>query len=244
MGQERHGPLGIPAINRRVPASALVWDNPLVFGQLAIAQKIIDGGGDDVLGLKDNHPSLYDKARALMLDVDLERRGLGKNHGEGSSRGTTARFDCCTQTDGDHGRIKTRSVLVCDHLQHLGGVAEGWAAPAAVITIHSRRECGDGKVSEQTRLYLSSSIKGLNASRRGELIRGHGSVENNPHWQQDVSLDEDQRRIRKGHRAENFLRLCRLSLNLLKRDKVKAGIKSKRLTAGWDHEHLLSLLQT
>ncbi len=52
--------------------------------------------------------------------------------------------------------------------------------------------------------------------------------------------NEDDRRIRKGHGAQNFSRLSRIALNLLKRDvSIKAGIKCKRLNAGWDHDYLL-----
>jgi hypothetical protein len=34
-----------------------------------------------------------------------------------------------------------------------------------------------------------------------------------------------------------------LALNLLKRDKtIQAGVKGKRLNAGWDHDYLLKLI--
>ena len=76
-------------------------------------------------------------------------------------------------------------------------------------------------------------------------VRGHWAVENNLHWQLDVSFREDERRIRKGHGAQNFSRLCRIALNLAKRDNtVKNGVKAKRLKAGWDNDYLLQLLTT
>jgi predicted transposase YbfD/YdcC len=68
-------------------------------------------------------------------------------------------------------------------------------------------------------------------------------VENNLHWQLDVSFGEDQNRTRKRSGAENHSRLCRIALNLLKHDKtLKASIKAKRLGAGWDHDYLLRLI--
>ena len=95
------------------------------------------------------------------------------------------------------------------------------------------------------RAYYISSPRGTDAKRFAGVVPGHRAVENDLHWQLDVSFAEDDRRIRKGHGAENYSRLCRLALNLLKRDTtVKAGIKSKRLTAGWDHDYLLKLLTT
>jgi hypothetical protein len=47
------------------------------------------------------------------------------------------------------------------------------------------------------------------------------------HWQLDISLGEDQSRTRKGHGTENYSRVCRIALNLLKRDtSLKVGIKA------------------
>ena len=70
-------------------------------------------------------------------------------------------------------------------------------------------------------------------------------MENNLHWQLDVSFREDERRIRKGYAAENFSRLCRIALNRLKADKTaKVGIRTKRLKAGWDEYYLFKLLTT
>ncbi len=46
-----------------------------------------------------------------------------------------------------------------------------------------------------------------------------------------------------GHAAENFSRLSRIALNLLKAETTcKVGIKSKRLRYGGDHDYLLKVL--
>ena len=75
------------------------------------------------------------------------------------------------------------------------------------------------------------------------MIRGHWSIENKLHWSLDVSFGEDACRIRKGHAAENFSRLRRLALNLLKKDKTrKIGIKSKSKACSWDRDYLLQIL--
>ena len=78
-----------------------------------------------------------------------------------------------------------------------------------------------------------------------EAVRGHWGIENNLHWQLDVSFHEDACRVRTGHGAENLSRLRRIALNLLKRETTeKASIANKRLLAGWDHGYLLKLLTT
>jgi predicted transposase YbfD/YdcC len=55
------------------------------------------------------------------------------------------------------------------------------------------------------------------------LVREHGGIENKPHRPLDVSFREDDRRIRKGDAAENFSRMGRLTLNLLKNEKTEKG---------------------
>ncbi len=70
-------------------------------------------------------------------------------------------------------------------------------------------------------------------------MRQHWAVENNLHWQLDVTFNEDQSRIRKGHADTNFSTLHRTALSMLKNEKTaKVGIKNKRLQAGWDESYL------
>ena len=74
-------------------------------------------------------------------------------------------------------------------------------------------------------------------------MRQHWAVENNLHWQLDVTFNEDQSRIRKGHADTNFSILRRTALSMLKNEKTaKVGIKNKRLQAGWDESYLEKVL--
>ena len=112
-----------------------------------------------------------------------------------------------------------------------------------MILVERTRETGDGQTSVELSYYISSLDRRTRAKRLAQYVRGHWSVENNLHWQLDVSFCEDQRRIRKGHGAENFSRLCRIALNLLKADQtVKVGVAIKRQKCGWDNAYLLKVL--
>lgn len=196
--------------------------------QRAIAGRIVEGKGQYVLAVKENQPALHAKLKAL-LDESMLDDFAGMKHGY---------FE---QTDGGHGRVEVRKVWVSDQVQHLGAVKEQWPALASVAVVVSQREVIGGQSSSERR-YFISSIKGTDAQRFGQSVRGHWGIENQLHWSLDMSFREDERRVRKGHGAENFSRLCRLALNLLKRDKsVKAGIHGKRLKAGWDEHYLLRL---
>ena len=74
-------------------------------------------------------------------------------------------------------------------------------------------------------------------------MRSHWGIENNLHWQLDVTFGEDQCRIRKGHADANFSILRRTALSMLTNESTaKVGIKNKRLTAGWDESYLEKVL--
>ena len=81
------------------------------------------------------------------------------------------------------------------------------------------------------------------AKRFAEAGRSHWGIENQLHWQLDVTFREDECRIRKGHADANFSILRRTALALLKQESTaKVGIKNKRLTAGWDESYLEKVL--
>ena len=203
--------------------------------QRRVAGRIVEGGGDYVLAVKDNQPTLHAKVKAL-LDEAILGGFAGMSHGH------------CERADGGHGRVETRRAWVTDEVRWLGEqLLSQWPglSGGSVVAVESvRQDLGDlsGKVTTERR-YFISSLGGTDAAALADAVRGHWSVENKLHWQLDVSFREDERRIRKGHGAENYSRLCRLALNLLERDRsVKIGVHGKRLKAGWDEHYLLRLL--
>jgi predicted transposase YbfD/YdcC len=99
----------------------------------------------------------------------------------------------------------------------------------------------DGKTTCQRRYYILS--KKLTAKEFAAAVRGHWSIENQLHWQLDLSFGEDQSRLRRGHADQNFSSLRRAALVLLKNNRgLQCGVKNKRLAAGWDEDYLLEVL--
>jgi predicted transposase YbfD/YdcC len=194
-----------------------------------IVELILEGKADYVLQVKGNQPTLHEKLKNLMDELMLEKF-VGVEH------------DYDVQVEGDHGRIETRRVWVVWNIDDLGPIAKDWPGLKSLVMIERTREVS-GQTSVERHYYISSLGKKVRAKRMAKYIRGHWSVENNLHWQLDVSFNEDKRRIRKGHGAENFSRLCRIALNLLKNEKsAKIGIAGKRKCCGWDDQYMLKVI--
>ena len=197
--------------------------------QQAIAQKIVQGGADYVLAVKDNQPGLCEALRELFAAHDA--RGL-----------KTVRFNEHTEIGKDHGRIETRRCVVSEDIQWLAQRAR-WCGLRSVAMIESTRQIGEHSSTER-RYYITSL--GADAKRLGKAIRGHWGIENSMHWVLDVAFGEDQCRARVKNAAQNFAILRRIVINLLRADPTtKVGAKTKRLKASADDRyraHILGLV--
>lgn len=152
------------------------------------------------------------------------------------------------ETEGDHGRIEIRRLWCTGEVDHLK-LAEPWPHLRSIACVERVRDLGGDRISTERRYYISSLVD-PGAAAFAAAIRGHWSIENQLHsienqlhWHLDVSFNEDACRVRSGHAAENLSRVRRIALNQLQREtSLKAGIKTKRLKAGWDHNYLLKVL--
>ncbi|HWB54072.1 MAG TPA: ISAs1 family transposase [Tepidisphaeraceae bacterium] len=197
--------------------------------QRKIARKIRDAEAHYILQVKANQSHLQKMIARAIDEARLE-----------GFKGRCSDSD--HQTDGDHGRIETRTVHVIWDTSILGSIATRWPGLKSIIAVHRTREL-NGHTSSQWHYYISSLDARRNAKQIADYIRSHWSIENNLHWQLDVSFNEDQRRIRTGYGDENFSRLCRMALNLLKREtSVKVGVATKRKKCGWDNDYLLKVV--
>lgn len=195
--------------------------------QKEIVRKIVQEGGNYVIQLKANQEKLYEQVK-ITLDEAILLKFDGMNH------------DKARKVEKGHGRVETRCCWCTNDISWLRGY-EDWPGLCSIACVECKRWI-NGKQTVERRYYISS-LDGKDAKAMLKAARGHWGVENRLHWCLDVSYREDDCRIRKGHGAENFSRLRRIALNLLKNEKtVKAGLKAKSKVAGWNHDYLIKVL--
>ena len=189
--------------------------------QKEIAQKILDKGGDYCLCVKGNQRNLHADISKLVADrfeAKLPKRKVSRHETE----------------EKGHGREEKR-------YNYVFGIPKGfreaskWPGLKAIgVVINETKR--DGKMTNKVRYYILS--RRMNAKEFGQAVRGHWGIENQLHWQLDVSYQEDKCRVRQGHADANLAIIRRLTLNMLKANKTeKMGIKNKRLFAGWDMDY-------
>jgi predicted transposase YbfD/YdcC len=71
----------------------------------------------------------------------------------------------------------------------------------------------------------------LPANPAAILAAAHWGIENNFHWQLDITFDEDHCRTRKDFSPLNLAVVRHVVFNILKQDQSKLSLKRKRLKA-------------
>ncbi len=180
--------------------------------QTAIAAKIIDKKADYVLALKENQGGLCADVAEFFADPVLAAACPEHRQGEAG-----------------HGRIEERVARVAD-AAWLAERHPHWKGLRSIAAITARRtDKKTGETSAETRLYIASLPP--DPQRLLGACRSHWSIENNLHWQLDVTFREDECRTRKDYAGINLAMMRHAALNLLKREPSKIPIKRKRLKA-------------
>jgi len=196
--------------------------------QTAIAQQIIEANADYVLSLKGNQGNLHDEVVQL-FELAQQQPPTG------------VPWEFHQTLNAAHGRIEVRRYYLLGGVEYLVG-AQRWVGLQRVGMVESERRIAGEPPSLERRYYLLSSAGGV--EQFAQAVRSHWGIENQVHWVLDLTFREDDCRIRKDHAPENLALIRHLALNCLyrARTRYKGSIRSHRLKAGWDDQHLLRIL--
>jgi predicted transposase YbfD/YdcC len=182
--------------------------------QKEIAKKIVARGGDYVLAVKGNQEHLLEDVQATVLralEGELPEKAIAEyeTHEEG------------------HGREERRFYTVVHDVEGIRN-RSAWAKLNTIIMCGCERTT-NGQTTTEVRYYIGSRKMG--ARQYAKVLRGHWKIENNLHWQLDVSFGEDASRIQERNGAANFALLRKMALSLLKQHPRKDSIARKRKLA-------------
>lgn len=191
-----------------------------------IARAITAAGGDYLLAVKGNQPTLQREIERYFLDAPA------------------AQIDITSEIDKGHGRIETRRHVVSHAVDWLSGDRRypdepRFARLSAIAMVEATVE-SKGQTSTARRYYISSAP--LTAARFAQAVRRHWGIENRLHWVLDVTFKEDQSRLRAGHGAKNMAVVRHFAINIVRSARDRRSIKTRRKLAGWDPAYLASLL--
>ena len=191
-----------------------------------IANKIVDHKADFLLALKGNQSTLESEVEDYFRTAPQE---------ELASK---------TSVEKGHGRIETRIYTASSTVDWIKPEKSYPGQPKfkhinSILKVENRTEHKDHCTRDE-RLYISSLP--LDIERLAKGARGHWGVES-MHWLLDVEFKDDLSRYRSRRGAKNMAAVRRFALGLVRANKSKGSVKTRRKSASWNPEFLLEILQ-
>ena len=194
--------------------------------QVEIADKIVAHKADFMLALKGNQMTLEREAEDYFRTApedEIVRK---------------------TTIEKGHGRIETRIFMASKVVDWIKPDKTYPGQPKfnhikTIVKVINRTEFKD-RCTQDDRLYISSAP--LDIERLAHGSRAHWGVES-MHWLLDVAFGDDLARYRTGSGAKNMAVVRRFALSLIRANKSKGSVKTRRKSASWDPNFLLTLLQ-
>ena len=194
--------------------------------QVEIADKIVAHKADYLLALKGNQPTLEGDVESYFADAPASE------------------LVTKTTVEKGHGRIETRTYTASSNVDWIASDRHYPGEPRfsnirTIVKVSARAEYAD-RCSFDTRYFISSAARDI--ERFAAAARGHWGVES-MHWLLDVEFKDDLSRYRTGHGAKNMAAVRRFALGLVRANKSKGSVKTRRKKAGWNPTFLLEILQ-
>ncbi len=163
--------------------------------QRKLCLQIVEAGGEYVFKVKDNQPQLHDDIRRLFTDVPPKPD-----------------FVTVQSVEGTHGRIDKRVLTVSSMLQ----TYSDWPHLAQVFQVTRRvTDPHTGLPNEETSYGVTSLQRPeVSPGRLLQIVHAHWGIENGLHYRRDVTLHEDQSRVRLQHAPQVMAALNNFVLSL------------------------------
>lgn len=201
--------------------------------QKGTVSAIIKGKGDYVLALKENQPLFYEEVQTYFEESTLEE--IRRKEG------------CWYKTaEKEHGGLAIREYYITEEV---GWYSEKkkWEKLKSLGMVKKTMKKADGSEYVENRYYICSIE--ADAKELERAVRSHWKVENNLHWQLDVTFKDDKNTSMAKTGAKNLQIMKKIVLSILNIVKAsyKLSLKRIRYELSLDYEEevekMLSMLE-
>ncbi len=215
--------VAIPQLIEKPDIEGAVISIDAIGTQVKIAQDILDKNAHYFLAVKENQGAMNEQ----IIDAFRYNKPV----------------DSASQMDADHGRIETRDcrILNADAIEDKDVLAR-WPGLKTLIEVTSTVDYGN-RTATAVRRYISDEDY-PKAAYFNMLARGHWSIENQLHWNLDVTFLEDACRARKGYAALNLSTIRKLAMQIIKEHVDKSSLKKRRFKASLSNDYHFRYVNT
>lgn len=169
-----------PEVLRALVLEGRVFTMDAMLTQRVIAEQITSEGGEYVMLVKENQPSLLDD---IVVTFERPHWLLGVQ-------------PCAETVDLGHGRIEHRAITTSPVM---AGYST-WPGLQQVFRLERTREAKNTGTREHEVVFGVTSLTAHEAGPEAllQLVRQHWHIENRSHWVRDVTFDEDRSQVRVG----------------------------------------------
>jgi predicted transposase YbfD/YdcC len=220
-----------------VAIKQLDWQGRVLTGdalycQQALCTQVVEAGGDYLLLVKDNQPTLLADIQQVFAPLTTEELARSGVHTV-----QPLAIESYRTVEKGHGRIEERQIRVSSELAGYSS----WPYLEQVFE-YTRRWTVKGLTKQQVRYGITSlPAKVSDAAHLAELKRGHWQVENGLHYVKDVTLGEDASQTHVGNGADVMAMVRNMAISLLRRAGYRNIAAQLRRYSGCPHEALALL---
>jgi predicted transposase YbfD/YdcC len=221
-----------PDAIKQIDWQGRVLTGDALYCQQSLCAQVVEAGGDYLLIVKANQPTLLADSAQVFAPLRPEERA-----GTGVQSVQALVFACAQTVEKRHGRIEERRIRVSNELAGYSC----WPYLAQVFE-YTRTWTSKGVRKQQVRYGISSlGAEVSDAARLAALKRGHWQVENGLHHVKDVTLGEDASQTHVGNAADVLAMLRNIAISLLRRDGHRDIAAQLRRYSSCPHEALALL---
>ncbi len=192
VGEKTNEIVAIPALLSELDCKNAIISIDAIACQKNIVSQIREQQADYVISLKGNQGELHQQ---VAQEFALE----------------SASFPCYEQIEKQGGRTENRKVTVCSQPKWIENQAL-WKDLNSVVMVERNRII-KGEEQIHKAFYISSLVN-PSAEKMAQYVRNHWAIENNLHWQLDITFGEDDAKVRNQNAIINLHQVRKWALSI------------------------------